>query len=440
MRCTDALRTASQPKPRPSAARLFAPSRVRTGQRRLADDPEVPSLVAAYARAEVDATRAAASMERLVQLCRPAAEQIARGYLRSEDDVQDVAQESLILLARYLPQLREPGAFPAWFAQLAHNAARQWLRRERDRRSALSLDGTTRAGSPASDFATHPLDPADRAALDALNDVENRATVGRFLKLLPGRQRAALSLTYLDGLTHERIGREIGVTPRAVEGLAYRGLRRLQAIAAQCTDEPEPMGLTCASCRRPLVAVLIPGDGPDRPFVLRVRCAGCTPAGHWTHSSSVPFERYALLDDAWERSGVDCLEQALAWAEQRRRGVGPHCRWCATPLLYEPHWWVSAWRPRASPCYMLSWRCPSCRIPYSPMHVQLGNTAATTHPQWNAFKRTARYLAYEPERIVQENGEDVLVVTAWDVETGRQGTLRVACDALAVRRVDITPA
>jgi len=74
------------------------------------------------------------------------------------------------------------------------------------------------------------------------------------------------------------------------------------------------------------------------------------------------------------------------------------------------------------------------------MHVHLGNTAAALHPQWRAFTRSARYLAYGPDRLVKENGEEILVVTAWDVETGRQGTLHVACEALAVRRVEITPA
>lgn len=441
MRCAEEPQMAEQPRMHPGTGKsLFARPCLRTGQRRLAEDPEVPGLVSAYLRADADARREAASMDRLLELCRPAAEQIARGYLRSEEDVADVVQEGLFLLARRLPQLRETAAFPAWFAQVMNNAARQWLRRERAHREELSLDRPPRWDGRWGGSERLPLDVADRATLDDLSDVENRVTVRRYLQLVPDQQRAALSLAYLDGLSHERVGRELGVTARGVEGLAYRGLQRLQAIAAQCTDGPEPMGLACTKCRMPLEGVLLPGDGPDLPLLLRVRCAGCMPTGVWMNSSSVRYGHYALLDDAWERSGVECLRQALAWAERRRRGDGPHCWRCATPLTHDRHWWTPPWRAGGRAYYMLSWQCGTCRIPYSPMHVQLGNTAAARHPRWRAFVRSARYLDFGPERLVAEGGEDVLVVTAWDAETGRRGTLRVACEALAVRRVEIGPA
>jgi DNA-directed RNA polymerase specialized sigma24 family protein len=41
-------------------------------------------------------------------------------------------------MAQHIHQFRRPEAFSHWFAALTHNAARQWLRRERTPRQTFS--------------------------------------------------------------------------------------------------------------------------------------------------------------------------------------------------------------------------------------------------------------------------------------------------------------
>jgi hypothetical protein len=74
------------------------------------------------------------------------------------------------------------------------------------------------------------------------------------------------------------------------------------------------------------------------------------------------------------------------------------------------------------------------------MFVQLGSIGAALDPRWAAFRRSAPRHAYGPERLVNEDGEERLVVTAWDPDTGRRAVLHVASEALDVRKLEITPA
>jgi RNA polymerase sigma-70 factor, ECF subfamily len=72
--------------------------------------------------------------------------------------------------------------------------------------------------------AVHAL-PAD----DSLEDVESRDAVVRALAPLPERQRAAIVLTDLLGLTSEQAAEAIGIRASSVRVLAKRGRERVRA-------------------------------------------------------------------------------------------------------------------------------------------------------------------------------------------------------------------
>jgi hypothetical protein len=89
---------------------------------------------------------------------------------------------------------------------------------------------------------------------------------------------------------------------------------------------------------------------------------------------------------------------------------------------------------------MLSWQCPGCNVQGSPVFVQLGSVAAALDPRWQAFTRSAPRRVYGPEGLIAEQGEERLAMAAFDPDTGRQAVLHVACEALEVRTLEITPA
>ena len=399
--------------------------------RRLTDDPEIPDLVAGYLRAERDLARARASVERLVALCRPLAEQIARTYAARDADVADIVQDALLALVRDLPRLQNPGAFRSWFATLVHNRCRDWLRRRRVRQAEQSLDSPPRPGWLGASEGPQPLDVPDPAAARAFLDLEATDQLARLLRVVPAQQRTALTLAYLEDRSHEEIGHALGVSPRAAEGLVYRGLRRVQAVAAQCTEEPEALTVWCPHCgQHRLIAQLLPGVGPAGPLWRRWRCPGCGLASHWTEHNVVPLARYPSVEASWwhEREQWGKEPQHLA------RASGLRCWKCGAPVHRRD-------RPPATTrqgrpwFYVLHWSCFKCDVgTYWGFHSFV---VTGFLPEWLAFWRSAPHLLLEPEHLVRAGGEERVVITAQDPDTGRRATLAVARETLEIRRFEV---
>ena len=100
--------------------------------------------------------------------------------------------------------LEDPGGY------LFRTAMNVW--RSRTRRAAVAIRRVVRALPPD----------------DALAEVESRDVVVRALAPLTPRQRAALVLTDLLGLTSEEAVKALGVRPSTVRVLAARARTRLQ--------------------------------------------------------------------------------------------------------------------------------------------------------------------------------------------------------------------
>lgn len=398
---------------------------VRSSWRRLTQDEDVPGLVAQFALAQTDAARAQASLDGLVSRCRPVAEEIARTYVSREEDLADLVQEALLLLSRDLPHLRQPAAFPSWFATVVHNVCRRWLRRARARRTDLSLDAPPRPSWLADSDAAPTFDLADAGAACAFLHPETNQQLGQLLQLLPAQQRAALPMAYLEGLSHEQIGRQIGVTPRAAEGLVYRGLRRLQAIMRACDDEPEELATWCPRCgQRRLRYQTLPGIDPWAPLWQRWRCPACGLASSWIEPNNRRLAQHPSPEAAWwiERTPFADEAQRLA------RTPNGRCWKCGEPLIRRD-------RPPAATAsgttpYILHWSCFRCDVGtyYGYLHT------AIALPQWLAFWRTAPRLLIESERLVKEGGEERIALTARDRDSGRRATLAVDRATLVVRR------
>ena len=241
----------------------------RTSWRRFAEDGEVVSLVHCVTAA--GSARAADSLERLLLLCRPVAAQLSWSYSRREEDVADMAQEALLYVTQHLADLREPAAFPHWFAAVVHSTGRQWLRRQRRHAHERSLEqlrhetGAMPWEDPAAAIAGAPalerVAWGDTAASGAVRAVETLDVLRRLLRVLAPREREALVRFYLDDLPQREISQRMEISAKAVEDLIYRALRRLRMVAAQCGDEMEELLLWCPSCGgRRLRGRMQPGD------------------------------------------------------------------------------------------------------------------------------------------------------------------------------------
>jgi RNA polymerase sigma-70 factor (ECF subfamily) len=174
-------------------------------------------LIVLFARGDGEAARLLT--ERLL----PRALRHAARVLGDMAEAEDVAQEAMMRLWKAAPDWRADGpAKPAtWLHKVVANLAVDRLRRAR---RATGLDPETAASIPDSaPGAEARMVAADRmAALDAA------------LATLPERQRQAVVLRHIEGMSNPEIAEVLEIGVEAVESLTARGKRALkQALDGQ---------------------------------------------------------------------------------------------------------------------------------------------------------------------------------------------------------------
>ncbi|MDG4648612.1 RNA polymerase sigma factor [Roseibacterium sp. SDUM158017] len=177
------------------------------------DDPELAALddgalMVLFAQGD----RAAAQI--LTGRLLPRALRHASRVLGDRAEAEDVAQEAMLRLWRAAADWRRDGpARPAtWLHRVVANLAVDRLRRSR---RAVGLDADMPDETPGADAS---LVQADRmAALDAA------------LATLPERQRQAVVLRHIEGMSNPEIAEVLEIGVEAVESLTARGKRALKA-------------------------------------------------------------------------------------------------------------------------------------------------------------------------------------------------------------------
>lgn len=353
-------------------------------------------------------------MERLVALCRPVAWQIARGYAFQEADAADIVQDALLAVVQHLEQVRDPATFPQWFVSVAHNAARQWARREQAHRREQPLDPLNDGSMGSLSRMPHP------SVSSAFTAVDTQDALRQLLNILPEREREAVLLAYLTGRTQAEIGRAFGISSRAVEGLLYRATWRLRAVTAQCADEFEDLVAWCGECgRRRLRGRLQLGFSAAYPLLIQATCPGCAPSNWQSISLALPNIHYPSLD-AGLVAGFGEVGRVV------RRLVDasvPHCLACGAAMHHERRWESAEFH----------WSCSRCD---ASVDTGLLGIAAIA-PAFRAFWQASSRFQLDRHRLVGPASERVAVVTARDPLSGRAATVRIACDSLRVSALTV---
>ncbi|WP_127104432.1 RNA polymerase sigma factor [Pararhodobacter zhoushanensis] len=174
------------------------------------------ALLARYATGDALAARL------LVDRLSPRVFRLAQRLLQDQAEAEDVTQEALLRLWKIAPKW-EPGvAQPStWLHRVTVNLATDRLRRRR----GVGLD-----------TIDEPDDPSPGAVETMIDDDRKRA-LDEALALLPERQRVAVVLRHLEGMTNPDIGVSMGLGVEAVESLTARGKRRLAQLLAGRRDE-----------------------------------------------------------------------------------------------------------------------------------------------------------------------------------------------------------
>jgi RNA polymerase sigma-70 factor (ECF subfamily) len=135
-------------------------------------------------------------------------------------EAEDVAQETMLRLWRVAPEWRQGETkVTTWAYRVATNLCID-RQRSRSRKRQMALDDAPEVADGA------------RGAESRLQEAGRMAALEAALAGLPDRQRQAVVLRHLEGMTNPEIAAIMEIGVEAVESLTARGKRSLTAILA----------------------------------------------------------------------------------------------------------------------------------------------------------------------------------------------------------------
>lgn len=148
--------------------------------------------------------------ERLLSFC--------SRWLRCTQDAREVCQDTFVRAWQALPEFEGRARLSTWLFQIALNLCRDRAKAKatRQRDATITLE----------EVAEPPLCPA--TAPDASAELRSELQkLHRGLAVLPEKLRLVLTLTALEGLSHEECAQVLGTSARGVEGRVYRARQML---------------------------------------------------------------------------------------------------------------------------------------------------------------------------------------------------------------------
>lgn len=146
----------------------------------------------------------------------------AMRVLGDGSEAEDVTQEAMLKLWRIAPDWRPGEAqVSTWLYRVTANMCIDRLRKRR-----------------TTNFDELPEMADDSPqVVDTMVDKERQDALQNALGQLPERQRQAVVLRHIDGLSNPEIGQIMDITPRAVESLTARGKRALTQLLSRKRKE-----------------------------------------------------------------------------------------------------------------------------------------------------------------------------------------------------------
>ena len=139
---------------------------------------------------------------------------ICRGMLRDPEEAADAAQQSFLAAHRSLLAGTTPEEPAAWLATIARNECRMRIRKRMAAPLTVALDPEL---DGRGDDTTHQA-AVERASISEVRDA---------VADLPARQREALLLREVQGLSYDEVARTMDVSPPSVEALLWRARKTM---------------------------------------------------------------------------------------------------------------------------------------------------------------------------------------------------------------------
>ncbi len=165
-------------------------------------DSPVGSLIARAQKGDL------ASFDQLITIHQQRVVGIAWRMLGNQDDALDAAQDTFLRVYKHIGKFDPKQDFSGWLYRIAVNVCHD-IARKRGRGNPVSLDAEREEGNFAEPVSPHNTESS------AMFAQEGRI-IARALKTLSEKERAAIVLRDMEGLTTEEVAKILGSTPTTV--------------------------------------------------------------------------------------------------------------------------------------------------------------------------------------------------------------------------------
>jgi len=138
-----------------------------------------------------------------------------------EKDLEDLAQDVLVIVWRKLSQYAGQAPLDAWVYRICVYELLNAMRRSGKKIRMVPFDEST------PEPVAPPEDPAEERSLDT------------FLKHLAPREAEVIRLRHVEGLNLREVGEVLGISASSAKTHYYRGLDKLRDLVRQRTEENE---------------------------------------------------------------------------------------------------------------------------------------------------------------------------------------------------------
>ncbi len=134
---------------------------------------------------------------------------------------EEIMQDTFLRAYRKLPTLKNPDQFAGWLHVIANRLCIDWIRKQKS--VMQSLEDTSVAEIEESSYTHHISEQRMTEKTEHYHEL-----VKRLLEKLPEKERAVVTLYYLDEMSTREIGRFMGVSVNTITSRLHRARKRLQ--------------------------------------------------------------------------------------------------------------------------------------------------------------------------------------------------------------------
>ncbi|HOE97371.1 MAG TPA: RNA polymerase sigma factor [Candidatus Sumerlaeota bacterium] len=164
-----------------------------------------------------------ARTEQLLRLVAPDVYRIAYSMLRDHEDTDEVVQESLIRMFRYIGNLKDPERFASWVMRITVNQVQTWRMRKNRRRLYEMDEGLEPEQGAIVLSGTQGGNPREEAIRREIRREIEQAMAG-----LPDRQQMAVMLFEIEGCSIKEIAEAMACSEGAVKFNIHEARKKLQ--------------------------------------------------------------------------------------------------------------------------------------------------------------------------------------------------------------------